>query len=194
MRRDFFRNALAGLLMGIGCVLPGVSGGVMAVTATLPENTVCRAEITPCVGASGGTAQIIYAGVYAGSYSPRTLPPYQQRGYAEELLACKRYFAIASKVGTYAAAGSANTNTVHFYVPIGAAMRVTPTPSPASGVSLSVRWNGGAYNATDGSLTVWGADNSGVQLRVSSASAIINAAYASAIVVLGTPISLSADL
>ena len=32
MRRNFFRNALAGLLMGIGCVLPGVSGGVMAVS------------------------------------------------------------------------------------------------------------------------------------------------------------------
>lgn len=34
MRRqgNFWRNALAGLLMGIGCVLPGVSGGVMAVS------------------------------------------------------------------------------------------------------------------------------------------------------------------
>lgn len=34
MRRQesFWRNALAGLLMGIGCVLPGVSGGVMAVS------------------------------------------------------------------------------------------------------------------------------------------------------------------
>lgn len=170
------------------------SGGVMAVTATLPENTVCRVEIKPCVGASGGTAQIIYAGVYTGTYSSRTLPPYQQRGYAEELLACKRYFAITSNFGTYAAAGLSNTNTVQFYVPTGAAMRVTPTASPATVGSLSVRWNGGAYNVTNGSLTVYGADSAGVQLRVSSASAIINAAYASAIVVLGTPISLSADL
>ena len=34
MRRQesFWRNALAGLLIGIGCVLPGVSGGVMAVS------------------------------------------------------------------------------------------------------------------------------------------------------------------
>lgn len=34
MRRqgNFWRNALAGLLIGIGCVLPGVSGGVMAVS------------------------------------------------------------------------------------------------------------------------------------------------------------------
>ena len=34
MRRqgNFWRNALAGLLMGIGCVLQGVSGGVMAVS------------------------------------------------------------------------------------------------------------------------------------------------------------------
>lgn len=34
MRRQgsFWRNTLAGLLMGIGCVLPGVSGGVMAVS------------------------------------------------------------------------------------------------------------------------------------------------------------------
>ena len=33
MRRQggFWKNVLAGLLMGIGCVLPGVSGGVMAV-------------------------------------------------------------------------------------------------------------------------------------------------------------------
>lgn len=170
------------------------SGGVMAVAATLPESTVCRVEIKPCVGASGGTAQIAYAGVYVGTYSSRTLPPYHQRGYADELLACKRYFAIASKMGTYAAAGLSNTNTVQFYVPTGSAMRVTPTASPSSGVMLSVRWNGGAYNTTNGSLTVYGSDNAGVQLLVSSASAIINAAYASAIVVLVTPISLSADL
>ena len=34
MRRQggFWKNVLAGLLMGIGCVLPGVSGGVMAVS------------------------------------------------------------------------------------------------------------------------------------------------------------------
>lgn len=32
MRRDALRNALAGVLIGIGCVLPGVSGGVMAVS------------------------------------------------------------------------------------------------------------------------------------------------------------------
>lgn len=31
-QRGFWKNALAGLLMGIGCVLPGVSGGVMAVS------------------------------------------------------------------------------------------------------------------------------------------------------------------
>ena len=32
-RKDgFWKNVLAGLLMGIGCVLPGVSGGVMAVS------------------------------------------------------------------------------------------------------------------------------------------------------------------
>lgn len=170
------------------------SGGVMAVTATLPVNTVCRVEITPCVGASGGTAQIAYAGVYAGTYSARTLPPYQQRGYADELLACKRYFAITSRFGTYAAAGLSDTNTVQFYVPTGSAMRVTPTASPATVSSISVRWSDGAYNVKSGSLTVYGADGSGVQLRVSSASTIINAAYASAIVVSSTPISLSADL
>ena len=32
MRRGFVRRALAGLLIGVGCVLPGVSGGVMAVS------------------------------------------------------------------------------------------------------------------------------------------------------------------
>lgn len=31
-QESFWRNALAGLLIGIGCVLPGVSGGVMAVS------------------------------------------------------------------------------------------------------------------------------------------------------------------
>lgn len=170
------------------------SGGVMAVTATLPENTVCRVEINPCVGASGGTAQIAYAGVYAGSYSARTLPPYQQRGYADELFTCKRYFSIISRFGTYAAAGLSTTDAVQVYVPLGTEMRVTPTASPASGVSLSVRWSGGAYNSTSGSLTVYGMDNSGVQLRVSSPDTIINAAYASAIVVFVTHISLSADL
>lgn len=31
-RNPFFRNLIAGFLMGIGCVLPGISGGVMAVS------------------------------------------------------------------------------------------------------------------------------------------------------------------
>lgn len=107
------------------------SGGVMAATATLPVNTVCRVEITPCIGASGGTAQIIYAGVYPGSYSARTLPPYQQLGYADELLTCQRYFIPAG--GEYAWGTLVITALANAYqyalieIPVSVPMRTAPT-------------------------------------------------------------------
>ena len=107
------------------------SGGVMAVTATLPENSVCCVEIKPCIGASGGTAQIAYAGVYVGSYSARTLPPYQQRDYADELLSCQRYFVPAG--GEYAWGTLVITALANAYqyalieIPVSVPMRTAPT-------------------------------------------------------------------
>lgn len=99
-------------------------GGVMAATATLPENTVCRVEIKPCVGASGGTAQIIYAGVYAGSYSSRTLPPWEEPDYATEYLKCRRYYNSLTSYGRVVFRPQGETLAA--LVP-SAEMRITPT-------------------------------------------------------------------
>lgn len=99
-------------------------GGVAVATATLPVNTVCRVEIKPCVGASGGTAQIAYAGVYAGSYTPKTLPPWEEPDYSTEYLRCRRYYKSLTSYGRIVF--YAQGEMLAALVP-SAEMRITPT-------------------------------------------------------------------
>lgn len=40
----------------------------------------------------GASADIVWAALYEGEYTIETLPEYQSKGYAVELLACQRYF------------------------------------------------------------------------------------------------------
>ena len=107
------------------------SVGLILITASLPANTVCRVEIKPCIGSGGGTAQISYAGVFSGSYTQQTLPPYVQKSYEEELIVCQRYFVPPGTVNAWStmvlteANGNSRYGIIEIEVPV--EMRITPS-------------------------------------------------------------------
>ena len=86
--------------------------------------------------------------LYAGEYTAETLPAYVERGFAEELAECMRYYQ-RSNAGLFVGIGSfgANYAGVSFYVP----MRIAPTVVTTSlnGFDVSVV---GVYN--DGFLVL----------------------------------------
>ena len=85
MRRQdgFWKNVLAGLLMGIGCVLPGVSGGVMAVSFGLYRpmldavlgifHDTRRKLVFLAPLALGGAAGLLLGAGCADPYAPKPL-------------------------------------------------------------------------------------------------------------------------
>ena len=104
----------------------------------------------------GSTLDIKWAALYEGEYTSETLPEYQPKGYAAELMECMRYYQ-RSYVSTPVDAG---TNACVYHVAASAygagthlfpvEMRITPTVTlyaPATGASGYVsRWS------TDGNV------------------------------------------
>lgn len=53
------------------------------------DSNLIEVRLYPAFKDGGGTANIYWAGLYEGAFTPKTLPPYVPKGYAGELLACK---------------------------------------------------------------------------------------------------------
>lgn len=74
----------------------------------------------------------IWAALYEGTYSADTLPEYQPKGYAEERLACTRYFMVASAWRPIYGNVSWN-GQISLTVPTPVEMRINPTGTVIKG-------------------------------------------------------------
>ncbi|MDD5863444.1 MAG: BppU family phage baseplate upper protein [Firmicutes bacterium] len=162
---------------------------------------------TPVVGTASGTASISYAdgavtitssggvirwaALYTGEYTAETLPEYQPKGYAAELLECQRYYYKVPGGGTVSYHGWIFSSSIaRLTVPLPTPLRIKPT------VTVSTLSNANLYTANTVSKRV---DSVAVgELDGNAVSLIMNGTYgASGIPIIArfnTTVSLSADL
>ena len=82
--------------------------------------------ISPDTGSTGTAAVVRWAALYEGEYTAETLPPYEPKGYAEEMAECLRYYRqIKADAQTFA--GYATGGMAYAFIPLAQAMRVAPT-------------------------------------------------------------------
>lgn len=145
-------------------------GGYKAVTlnGTIRQLVAdAPADATAAVGMVSGTAQIQYANgavtitssggvlkwaaLYEGAYTQDTLPPYRPKGYAAELLECRRYYRmIVANNATPANAiftGFLSSDKTRLYLPLpsAAGMRAHPRDVTISGGIIIRSASGGYY-------------------------------------------------
>lgn len=128
-----------------------VSGGVPLIasgtwTGTAQDATATSGALTATVTAgsvqislASGSATVDYCMLLYGSYTPKTLPPWEKPDYATELLKCQKYFEICSRnVLCSCVSTSATLATLRLHGAYATTKRngVTPTISPPSSVGL----------------------------------------------------------
>jgi hypothetical protein len=137
---------------------------------------------------SGAETTIKWIALYEGEYTADTLPEYQPKGHAAELLECQRYYWQTSGWTGFNGYKGSSAARVMIYLPT--AMRTTPTLNAS--VPLRVVANGISY--TDISVSSVELKGTTVNLFLGNASSIPKD---NAIVLLPTTageLSLSADL
>lgn len=114
------------------------------------------------------TATIVWAALYKGEYTAETLPEYQPKGCAAELLECQRYFLSVNKdpVGS---GYIGNNNVVYLAVPVPVSMRVVPTVVLSG--NLKVWSDGKEYDASNVSVYSAGQNSVTLKATVSGATA-----------------------
>lgn len=133
---------------------------------------------------------VAWAVLYPGAYTAETLPAYQPKGYATELLECQRYFyPVPSQYNmSYPAyAGSAQEARVTIQTPV--PMRVTPSVSVVDATQIGVGASTAMKSATG--LTVLSRDGNGVALSVATTG--LTGFGQPCIVRFVTKVTLSAD-
>ena len=130
----------------------------------------------------------VWAALYEGTYSADTLPEYQPKGYAEERLACTRYFMVANAWRPIYGNVSWN-GQISVTVPTPVEMRINPTGTVIKG-TLYV--NGVNININENPAYVIKTSN-GLQVILST-KAEANAKHNCAIEINDTDIYFSADL
>ena len=100
--------------------------GISRVNLYHEDNDICQFYF-----AELNSVTIEWAALYAGEYTKDTLPEYHSKGYAAELLECKRYY-MSLFLGGNTGFIASSLNIAHFNVMIPATMRVSPTATPMS--------------------------------------------------------------
>ncbi len=131
---------------------------------------------------------IEWAALYEGEYTAETLPEYQPKGYAEERLACTRYFMVANAWRPIYGNVSWN-GQISLTVPTPVEMRINPTGTVIKG-TLYV--NGVNIDINENPANVIKTSN-GLQVILST-KAEANAKHNCAIEINDTAIYFSADL
>ena len=133
---------------------------LMLVTFTVPEETsIIKISIGTSASYGGnGTfdAVLEWAALYEGAYTAETLPEYQPKGYAHELLECQRYFIRLTKpnnpCSSFVGIGTAASETGGFFCcPVPVTMRTIPTVSISSSELLN-KILGNFYSITSASV------------------------------------------
>lgn len=92
----------------------------------------------------GGAVDLAWVALYEGGYFPYTLPKYRPKGYAAELLECRRYYYVLSNsVKTGFISQDSEGTLLRLGIPLPVTMRATPTMSilSASGLRMVVGCN-----------------------------------------------------
>ena len=170
-------------------------------TGTAQDATATGGALTASVNAgsvqisvASGSATVDYCMLLIGSYTPKTLPPWEPPNSSVELLNCKNYFRIIQNYSVFAAKGGASNTKATFFVPIEQKMRVNPSLSPSTGVSMSFHAQTGARNDTNVTINSVAALDGGLLFDVTGSKQIIPNAFASVNVTLNTAISVSSDI
>ncbi|MBE5803781.1 MAG: hypothetical protein E7316_04640 [Clostridiales bacterium] len=111
-----------------------------------------------------------WAALYEGEYTRTTLPPYQPKGYAAELIECMRYFRKIQ--GTGRATGFCTTSAAYMGLPLTIPMRIPPTLTVTDYGTLRV--NGNNITPTGASISAATNDSLNIQLAFSTTSGIAN--------------------
>lgn len=131
-----------------------------------------------------GSIIIEWVALYQGDYTADTLPKYQPKGYATELIECQRYFL---KTNGHGYGYPSSTTVARLNIPIPTTMRITPTIE--TGRTFTIRNNGSSATSTDYSVNSM-KDNC-IQLTINTSGLTTNHAL---IGYADSEFSLSADL
>lgn len=141
-----------------------------------------------------GSMTISHPVLLPGSYTPKTLPPWESPDYTTELQKCRMYAILSTASARYTGSGGATTNIVQCYIPTGVKMRTNPTAYPSTAINVSSRVQTGAYNDNDASISSVVADVNGLLVQIAGSTQIINSAYANCTMNINSGIGFFADL
>ena len=127
------------------------SAGIFTVSTTFPEKLpypMCGVSVA--LMSKGATINLEWVALYEGEYTTSTMPEYQPKGYAAELLECMRYFIRFGKTSQnnhigYAQAATANVANAVIAIPV--PMRIY-NPTVIVGGTLSLRTGAVDINVT----------------------------------------------
>lgn len=107
------------------------STGIVVLSCTVPSDFSAAYFGMSIIVADGSTVTVEWAALYEGEYTADTLPEYQPKGYAEELLECQRYYyrmSAGADARTTTTGGTRGINT-YFYLPLPVPMRGEAAPT-----------------------------------------------------------------
>lgn len=119
-----------------GTALANITGNASAtqtlvLTYTIPTDATTDSVIPQIVlltSASGDYMHLYWAALYEGSYTADTLPDYQVKGYAAELMECQRDLWVCNNTFFSEGCGYAYSSTViRVSIPTPQTLRITPT-------------------------------------------------------------------
>jgi len=179
----------------------GVSGDyqVLVCTFTVPANISDGALIVMLQSKSttvGDYVEVQWAALYEGAYTADTLPAYQPKGYAAELMECMRYYIrYTTDTDSMFLPGGSNHNTFYATLHLPVPMRIDSPTVKYNNVNLYAYISGSAITINGITAPSNSATHGFVTLRATHDTDAIAAGAPGCIRILaGGYIELSADL
>ncbi len=116
--------------------------------------------ISPDTGSTGTAAVVRWAALYEGEYTAETLPPYEPKGYAEEMAECLRYYRKI-KANNETFFGYAANGVAYAFIPL-QTMRIAPTVTGGGKFYYTL---GSAQGTTTETATVHNANTNRVVVK-----------------------------
>lgn len=127
-----------------GSVLSGIAGDTVGGVDLSVANSNNAFDSIRLTNNSGKALTVKHLALYDGVYDADTLPEYQAKTYAQELLECKRYYVRAFALGAGFLTGNRRTRNINVHLPV--KMRANPAVSFPADMLITVRTVGGYDN------------------------------------------------
>lgn len=114
----------------------------------------------------GKQLDVQWAALYEGAYTAQTLPEYQPKGYAHELMECMRYYQRYTGTCHYNGDVNGPATKIYFAVPVPIKPRITPSLKVSGDVFVKGTGGGGNYSLDEHPLSVASAANVGNQVNL----------------------------